>query len=127
MASNGSPPTDALGIIYLLHYSGQTAQGRRHYLGWTDDLERRYVEHRRGYGCRETSNAVAQGLKLTLAQTWRGTPRLEMRLRKWFRRHRENFDGICPFCGGGEGLPDTLQRELGDPTSGMRSQPQPSS
>ncbi len=111
------PPPDAMGTIYLLHFSARTTAGRQHYLGWTRDLARRYSQHRSGTGCRETSKPVAEGLRLTAAQTWKGTPLLERRLKEWSRGGRKGFAGICPMCGGDAAvLPDALARELGAPS-----------
>jgi predicted GIY-YIG superfamily endonuclease len=109
-------PLDARGTIYLLHYSARTREARQHYLGWCSDVERRVAQHRSGCGCRETAKAVAEGLKLTLAQTWRGTPLLERRMKEWSREGRKGFAGICPFCMDDAVLPPELTRDLGPPS-----------
>ena len=98
MATSSYPADDALGTIYLLHYSGRTKQRHQHYLGWSSDVERRYAQHRSGRGSGETKKAVAEGLKITMAQTWKGTPLLERRLKEWSRKGWKGFAGICPFC-----------------------------
>src|SRR5438876_965931 len=98
MGAHAYPPPDTPGTIYLLHYSASTSENRQHYLGWTSDLQRRYYEHRSGSGCDETAKAVAEGLKITVAQTWKGTPRLETLLKEWGREGRKGFSGTCPFC-----------------------------
>jgi predicted GIY-YIG superfamily endonuclease len=113
----------APGTVYLLHYSSRTSAGRQHYVGWTADIERRVAQHRAGRGCRETSKAVAEGLKLALAQTWKGTPALEERLKAWSRHGRKGFAGICPFCGTPVELPAALARDLGEPTLRIRYEP----
>jgi predicted GIY-YIG superfamily endonuclease len=116
MAGSCYPPPDASGTIYLLHYSALTSQNRQHYLGFTGNLEQRFAQHRSGTGCRETSKAVAESVTLTVAQTWKGTPRLETRLKEWSREGRRGFSGICPLCGGRETLPKDLASELGPPS-----------
>jgi predicted GIY-YIG superfamily endonuclease len=83
MATNRFPAPDARGYIYLVHFSGRTEQHRQHYLGFSANLERRYDQHRFGRGAGETKKAIAEGLKLTVAQTWKGTPSLEKRLKEW--------------------------------------------
>jgi predicted GIY-YIG superfamily endonuclease len=99
-----------------VHYSARTSQNRQHYLGFTGNLEQRFARHRSGTGCRETAKAVAESLTLTVAQTWKGTPLLEMRLKEWSRDGRRGFSGICPLCGGRETLPQDLAWELGPPS-----------
>jgi len=114
MAASAYPGPDTPGTIYLLHFSGRTKRGHQHYLGWSRDVERRIRQHRSGTGAGETKKAVAEGLKLTVAQTWEGTPDLEKRLKEWHRRGRKAFSGICPFCPGDASLPLDLVRELGE-------------
>ena len=113
MAARGYPPSGRPGTIYLLHYSAKTSENRQHYLGWTSDLQRRYARHRAGTGCHETAKAVAQGLTIAVAQTWKGTPALERRLKEWSREGRKGFSGICPLCDGKRTLPADLASELG--------------
>ena len=116
MSANGFPAPDARGVVYLVDFSGRTRQGRQHYLGFSSDLDRRYRQHRFGQGAAETRKAVAEGLKLTVAQTWRGTPALERRLKEWSRDGKKGFAGICPLCWGSDDLPSDLARDLGEPS-----------
>jgi predicted GIY-YIG superfamily endonuclease len=120
MATKQYPAADALGTIYLLHYSGRTKQGRQHYLGWTSNTEVRYGQHCSGWGAGETKKAVAEGLKITMAQTWRGTPALERRLKEWSREDKKGFSGICPFCPKEGALPADLASALGPPSLRVR-------
>jgi len=113
MAAHAYPPREVPGTIYLLHYSARTSGNRQHYLGWTRNLERRFAQHRSGFGCDETAKAVAQGLTITVAQTWRGTLALETHLKEWSREGRKGFSGICPLCDGKRKLPADLASELG--------------
>jgi predicted GIY-YIG superfamily endonuclease len=122
MAPNLYPPDDALGTIYLLHYSGRTKEGRQHYLGWSSNTETRFAQHRSGRGAGDTKKAVAEGLKLTMAQTWKGTPLLELRLKEWSREGRKGFAGICPFCPKEDALPPELASALGLPSLRVRHQ-----
>ena len=116
MSTNGFPAPDARGYVYLVHFSGRTKQGRQHYLGFSSNLERRYGQHRFGSGANETKKAIAEGLKLTVAQTWKGTPTLERRLKEWSRQGCKGFSGICPLCPREDDLPTDLARELGKPS-----------
>jgi predicted GIY-YIG superfamily endonuclease len=108
MAPDWYPADDAPGTIYLLHYSGRTKHRHQHYLGWSADVERRYAQHRSGRGSSETKKAVAEGLEITVAQTWKGTPLLERRLKEWSRKGCKGFAGICPFCPKDDVLPSDL-------------------
>jgi predicted GIY-YIG superfamily endonuclease len=116
ISTNGFPAPDARGYVYLVHFSGRTKQGRQHYLGFSSNLERRYGQHRFGSGANETKKALAEGLDLTVAQTWRGTPTLERRLKEWSREGKKGFSGICPLCPRKDDLPPDLARELGKPS-----------
>jgi predicted GIY-YIG superfamily endonuclease len=122
IASASFPPDDAPGTIYLLHYSGRTKQSHQHYLGWSADVERRYAQHLSGRGSGETKKAVAEGLTITMAQTWKGTPFLERRLKEWSRKGRKGFAGICPFCPKEDALPSELLSALGAPSLRVRHQ-----
>ena len=96
MSANGFPAPNTPGYVYLVHFSGRTKQGRQHYLGFSSDLKRRYEQHRSGCGAHETKKALAEGLKLTIAQTWRGTPRLERRLKDWSSRGGRDSPASVP-------------------------------
>lgn len=87
-----------VGTIYLLHFSGPTAAGHRHYLGWTTDLSKRLARHRAGRGAEETKRAVDQGLKLKLAQSWRGTLADKRRIKDERKAVKRSFGCLCPYC-----------------------------
>lgn len=101
------------GTIYLLHYTLPSSRGHQHYLGWSEDHLRRLRRHQSGRGARETRIAVAEGVKLIMAQTWTGTPGLERRIKLWSRSRRAGFAGLCPMCDGGLSPPPELQAALG--------------
>jgi predicted GIY-YIG superfamily endonuclease len=122
MASRKYPSDDVLGTIYLVHFSARTKQGRQHYLGWSSNTEARFGRHRTGWGAGETKKAVAEGLKLTMAQTWKGTPLLERRFKEWSRQGRKGFAGVCPLCSRQDLLPPELASELGTPSMRVRYQ-----
>jgi predicted GIY-YIG superfamily endonuclease len=110
------PSDDAIGTIYLVHFSAPTVAHRQHYLGWSADVTRRFAQHCAGHGARQTRKALAEGLRLTLAQTWRGTPSQERRIKDEHRRARRSFAWLCPFCEGDDCLPGSVIAELGPPT-----------
>lgn len=111
--TNNYPADDAPGTIYLIHFSSPTKEGHQHYLGWSADVEKRFARHRAGRGAEETRKAIAEGLKLTLAQTWRGTPRQERRIKEERRRVRRGFACLCPVCGTHDDLAAELVRGMG--------------
>jgi predicted GIY-YIG superfamily endonuclease len=114
------PDPDARGTVYLVHFSDRTSENRQHYLGWSADVGRRFAQHASGRGAHETRKALAEGLKIMLAQTWSGTPDLERRIKLWSRCGAKGFAGLCPYCDTGTKLPEALARELGPPTYTVR-------
>jgi predicted GIY-YIG superfamily endonuclease len=115
MARRG-PPDNCVGVVYLIHFSGRTGQGHQHYFGWSGDVYKRFARHKSGRGAVETRKAIAEGLKLTLAQTWRGTPADERRIKQERRRVRRGFAILCPFCEVEDELAAGLVRGMGPPT-----------
>lgn len=116
MAAFNLPHPHAPGTLYLLHYSGMTARGHQHYLGWSGDAEAGSRRQRPEHGVNEPMQAVAEGLALTIAQTWSGTPELEFRVKEWALAERTSFAGLCPYCPGGKLPPEDLASELGEPS-----------
>ncbi len=115
MHPSSSAADRRVGTIYLLHFSGQTAAGHQHYLGWTTDLAKRLARHRAGLGAEETKRAIAEGLKLKLAQQWRGTPSDERRIKEERRRVRRSYGCLCPYCETEDEYAADLVRGMGPP------------
>ena len=115
MSSLAAPRNRQVGTVYLIHFSGRTATGHQHYLGWTTDVTKRLARHRAGHGAEETRKAVEEGLKLKLAQTWRGTLDDERRIKEERRRVRRSFGCLCPYCETNDSLADDLVRGMGPP------------
>ena len=85
-----------MSVVYLLHFSQPIAPGRhttRHYLGYSDDWERRIAEHRAGTGARLTQVAKERGISFVVARLWDGDRALERQLK---RRHAG--PRLCPIC-----------------------------
>ena len=85
-------------------------------MGWSADVCKRFAQHKSGRGAVETRKAIAEGLKLTLAQTWRGTPADERRIKEERRRVRRGFASLCPFCEVEDELAEGLVQGMGRPT-----------
>lgn len=91
--------------VYLLHLHeplsrGVSRKGTKlqagHYIGWTDDLVGRILEHADGHGARFTQVAVERGIQFALARVWEGKQadrRFERRLKK-----AKMGPVLCPIC-----------------------------
>lgn len=88
--------------VYLLHFSSPVAHAR-HYLGSSNDLERRLAEHRNPNdpnGARLPHVAVIRGADLIVARTWRGGRRKERNIKE---AYKHSFTTLCPLCSAGAG------------------------
>jgi hypothetical protein len=82
------------GQIYLLHLQ-RSYKHARHYLGYTENLERRLAQHRAGRGSSPLiAAAIAAGIEFELAATWPGD-RAEERRRHEFKNSPAR---LCPIC-----------------------------
>jgi hypothetical protein len=80
-------------VIYLLHFE-RSFKHARHYLGWTEDLDRRLAQHRAGRGSPLIAAATADGITFELAATWPGDRTEERRL----HRYKNSPGRLCPIC-----------------------------
>lgn len=81
--------------VYLLHLKHPLAHAR-HYLGWTDDLVGRLLQHGTRQGARLLEVAAERGITWTLARTWEGegaTRTFERRL-----KNNKHTPRLCPVC-----------------------------
>jgi len=99
--------------VYLLHLNQPLSRGTArngkplqagHYIGWTDDLVGRILEHLEGKGARFTQVCVERGIKWSLARIWDG----DQADRKFERRlkNRKAAPTLCPICN-----PETALRQ----------------
>ena len=81
--------------VYLLHFHERInpVHPTQHYLGSTNDLDRRIREHRQGTGARLCQVAKERGIDFTLAEVWFGGRRLERQLKR-----QKNSPKFCPIC-----------------------------
>jgi predicted GIY-YIG superfamily endonuclease len=87
--------------VYLLHFDRPLAHAR-HYIGSTDDLERRLHEHEQGNGARLMAAVARAGIPWRLART-KSWPQLLPGDRVWERRLKryKKSRRLCPFCSAG--------------------------
>jgi predicted GIY-YIG superfamily endonuclease len=78
--------------VYLLHFS-EPFKHARHYIGTAEDLDARLKEHQNGQGARLLQVITQAGLSFTVARTWKGSRKLERRLKKSYHGPR-----VCPLC-----------------------------
>jgi predicted GIY-YIG superfamily endonuclease len=84
---------DVPGFVYLIHTT-KPFHHLRHYLGWTQNLDERLEEHRRGTGANIMRVLKEQGIEWKLARTWKNVTRK-------FERRLKNQGGLsrhCPIC-----------------------------
>jgi hypothetical protein len=61
--------TRPTGTVYLLHFDRPYAHAK-HYIGFTDDLTERLIQHQTGRGARLIEVIIGAGNGFTLARTW---------------------------------------------------------
>lgn len=80
--------------VYLLHFKEPISHAK-HYIGWTNDLVGRIMEHSEGRGARITQVLKERGGTFALARVWEGKDRA-------FERHLKskgkNAPHLCPIC-----------------------------
>jgi predicted GIY-YIG superfamily endonuclease len=91
--------------VYLLHLKqslsrGTNASGKAleasHYIGYTDDLIGRILDHAEGHGARFTQVCYERGINFLLARVWEGKGAnrcFERRLKNYKKAHL-----LCPTC-----------------------------
>lgn len=79
--------------VYLLHLDPPYKHAR-HYLGYSDDIARRFREHQTGRGSALTEAAVAAGCELSIVRVWPGYDKND----EWRLRCQHNNPRMCPIC-----------------------------
>src|SRR5262249_60407595 len=80
--------------VYLLCFN-QAYRHARHYLGYSENLDKRLTDHLAGMGARLLEVITDAGIEWRLARTWRGDRQLERRL-----KNRKHAALLCPVCSG---------------------------
>lgn len=82
--------------VYLLHFDTPYHHAQ-HYVGYSDDIARRYIEHCTGRGAALTNAAREAGVTFRIVRTWVGKGYTFERKLHNYRHNRI----ICPVCNPG--------------------------
>jgi predicted GIY-YIG superfamily endonuclease len=78
---------------YLIHF-GAPVRGKRHYVGFSTDVNARFEKHMAGDGAVLTSEAVKQHVTLQLVRIWPDTtPDFEKQLKK--NKNMKRLGMVC--------------------------------
>lgn len=88
-----------ISVVYLYHFSEPVSDHASHYLGFTDDLDKRDWLHQHGKGARLLQVAKERGIKFWIVRTWPGDRKLERKL-----KNRKHAPALCPVCAGAKAL-----------------------
>jgi predicted GIY-YIG superfamily endonuclease len=90
-------------IVYLLHFEQEIGNAAlahakaRHYLGSTQDLEKRIEEHKSGTSnCSIVRAFRKRGIRFCVAITWNVGRDFE----KYLKKSQKNSLKLCPICMG---------------------------
>ena len=91
----GNPQTDAQRAANGLPPRKRPfTHGARHYLGYTEHLDKRIEHHRNGTGANLTKVAGASGCEIIVARVWDNATRATERKLKTSKHHSR----LCPLC-----------------------------
>ena len=80
-------------MVYLLHFDEPLCHAK-HYIGYTDDLDKRMETHRAGRGSKLVRAVMENDSDFVVARTWENGDRT-------FERHlkdQKNGPRFCPIC-----------------------------
>jgi predicted GIY-YIG superfamily endonuclease len=80
--------------VYLLHFY-KSYYHAQHYIGYSDQLDKRITDHLCGMGARLMEVITIAGIEWRCVRTWLGDRKLERRLKNW---HKAAL--LCPVCSG---------------------------
>jgi len=84
-------------MIYILHFSKKVAEHAQHYVGFTNDTERRLQEH---LNCHENGSplvkaAIESGFNVEVANIFEGDRKVEREIKR-----QKNTSRFCSICRG---------------------------
>jgi predicted GIY-YIG superfamily endonuclease len=80
--------------VYLIHFL-KSYKHARHYLGYSENLDKRITDHLCGMGARLMEVITEAKIEWKVVRTWKGDRKLERRL-----RNRKEAPALCPICSG---------------------------
>jgi predicted GIY-YIG superfamily endonuclease len=80
------------GTVYLICFN-RAYKHARHYLGYSENLDKRITDHLCGMGARLMEVVTQAGIEWKVSRTWPGTRSLERRL-----KNRHDAPRLCPIC-----------------------------
>jgi len=80
--------------VYLIHFN-QAYRHARHYLGFSENLDKRVTDHLCGMGSRLMEVITEAKIEWKVVRTWAGDRKLERRL-----KNGKNAPKLCPICSG---------------------------
>ncbi len=83
--------------VYLLHFDVPYKHAR-HYLGFTDNLENRLAEHRKGNGARLLQVTNGAGITFVLARVWSGDRNFERILKNLRCMPKSKIENTSEVC-----------------------------
>jgi len=85
---------DTPGVVYLLHFDKKYKHAG-HYLGWTNNLQKRLQQHKDGTRerCVLTHVLKLNGIGWKCVRTWEGTRARELTIKSYKNNRR-----LCPVC-----------------------------
>jgi hypothetical protein len=90
------------GTVYLIHFN-RAYKHARHYLGFSENLDKRITDHLCGMGARLMEVVSLARIEWKVVRTWPGDRKLERRL-----KNAHNTPRLCPVCN-----PKALNRAKG--------------
>ncbi len=85
-----------MGMVYLIHFHRKLNRAG-HYIGYTDNLEKRLLCHKSGNGSKLMKAVVVAGISWEVVRVWENVDRhFERRL-----KNQKNSPKLCPICKGG--------------------------
>ena len=79
--------------LYLIHFEAKYEHAQ-HYLGLSNDLQRRLEEHHIGQGNALMKAVTLAGIPWSVVRTWNDSDRMEERRLK----NQKNAWRLCPVC-----------------------------
>lgn len=80
--------------VYLLHFA-EPYRHARHYLGWSQDIDARYVQHVTGHGSALVAAVRRKGIDVSIVARWEGRGRT---FESYLKRQHKNIARLCPLC-----------------------------